>query len=125
MLTPQNQHVRLAIQTIGALLKVAPISGGCEATRRMYIDPVLVAAANIVGDVVMKVERHLESPRVCGDVEYLFTNTHVPTLTVCVTEGKHDQQEKGVVKNIAQLAAVRDTWIRKQTEISETEPVFG
>ena len=76
----QNEHAHLAIQTIGALLNVAPIAGGCEATRRMYIDPVLFAAANIVGDVVMKVERPLESAYVCGVVDYLFTNTHVLPL---------------------------------------------
>ena len=122
---PQNKHARLAIQTIGALLNVAPIAGGCEATQCMHIDPVLVAAANIVGDAVMKVERHLESAHAHGDVDCLFTNTHVPPLTICVTKGKHDQQEKGVVQNIAQLATVRDTWLREQTETSDTEPAFG
>lgn len=120
-----NASVQKAISVFQTLERVAPIAGGCEATRRLYIDPILYAAAEIVGTVTMKVAKRVESEMVNGDVDYLFQNSHVPPLTVCVTEGKHEHHEKGVIQNIAQLSAVRDTRRRLRPEIREGEPVFG
>lgn len=84
-----NEFVVQAVGVVGTLLKVALIDGGCDATHRLYMGPVLDVAATIVGTIVMKVEECIEIQAVNGDVDYHFQNMNVPPLTICVTEGKH------------------------------------
>jgi len=61
-----------AITTIKKLETVLPIPRGCEATRRAYFDPILVAGARIAKGVTMAVERNVEAPLANGPVDYLF-----------------------------------------------------
>mmetsp|Transcript_436 Transcript_436/g.679 ORF Transcript_436/g.679 Transcript_436/m.679 type:complete len:294 (-) Transcript_436:443-1324(-) len=98
---------------------VVSLTGACEATKRIFIDPILVAAARIVKDVTMEVERKIESPDANGPVDYIFKYYD---RTICVTEGKHGNQDSGVSQNLAKLTAVREI-NRKRThdDISEDE----
>ena len=124
-LSGHAEVIEQALNVIRTLQRVVPIVGGCETTRRIYIDPILYTAALIAGNTQMGVEKTVQSERVVGDVDFLLQNTEVPPLTVCVTEGKCDHHDKGVVQNIAQLSAVRETRKRDPGEIAATEPVFG
>jgi hypothetical protein len=119
-----DQELLHALVTLKKLEDVLPISGGCEATRRVYIDPILVAAARIVKGITMEVERNIAAPRANGPVDYLFK---CEDRVICITEGKYNDQDKGVVQNIAQLSAVRDCRKRKRKcdEISEDDNDLG
>eukprot|EP00978_Attheya_sp_CCMP212_P035738 scaffold157408_cov42-Attheya_sp.AAC.1 len=68
-----NKHVEQALATIRSLSGIVDLVGGCGATRRMYIDPVLCAACLVAKDVKMKVETIVEDPQLTGPVDYLFT----------------------------------------------------
>jgi hypothetical protein len=109
-----------ALTIIKKLEDVLPSSLGCEATRRVYIDPILVAAARVVKGIAMEVERNVEAPLANGPVDYLFK---CEDRVICVTEGRFNDQDQGVVQNIAQLYAARDEHSRKRKreyeEISE------
>jgi len=117
-----DQELLHALTTLKKLEDVLPISGGCEATRRVYIDPILVAAARIVKGATMEVERNVAAPRANGPVDYLFK---CEDRVICITEGKYNDQDRGVVQNIAQLSAVRDCRKRKCDEISEDDNDLG
>ena len=55
-----DEELKHALATLEKLGDVLSISRGCEATRRLYIDPILVAAARIVkGITIMEVERNI------------------------------------------------------------------
>lgn len=49
-LDESDDNVKHAITTITHLKILVPIVGGCEATRRLYIDPILCAAGLNVGE---------------------------------------------------------------------------
>ena len=119
-----NEELSHAVSTLERLHNVAPLPQGCEATRRLYIDPILLAAARVAGpDVIIEVEREYESRDVWGPIDYVF---RFRGDTLCVTEGKKDNLDRGVVQNIAQLAAVADDRKRKISEISsEEKPIYG
>jgi hypothetical protein len=121
-----NEELLHAVSTLQRLHAVAPLPQGCEATRRLYIDPILLAAARVAGpDVLLEVEKEYENRDVWGPIDYVFKHNGE---TICVTEGKKDQLDRGVVQNIAQLAAVADDRKRKReiSEISsEEKPIYG
>jgi len=117
-----NEELVHALATLKKLGDVLPVSGACEATRRVYIDPILVAAARIVKGATMEVERNVAAPRANGPVDYLFK---CEDRVICITEGKYNDQDRGVVQNIAQLSAVRDCRKRKCDEISEDDNDLG
>ena len=121
-----NEELLHAVSTLQRLHAVAPLPQGCEATRRLYIDPILLAAARVAGpDVLLEVEKEYENQDVWGAIDYVFKCNGE---TICVTEGKKDQLDRGVIQNIAQLAAVADDRKRKRkiSEIStEEKPIYG
>lgn len=114
-LDDSDDNVKHAIETIKRLQNLVPIVGGCEATRRLYIDPILCAAGLKVGDITMTVEKTVEDARFNGDIDYLFSFNDI---IICVTEGKKDQLDNGIAQNIAQLSSVRANRKRKIDEIS-------
>ena len=115
MLDKSDANVKHAVATISRLRSLVPIVGGCEATRRLYIDPILCAAGLNVGELTMTVEKTIEDAQFSGDVDYLFSfNDSI----ICVTEGKKDQLDHGIAQNIAQLSSVRANRKRKIDEIS-------
>jgi hypothetical protein len=114
-LDDSDDNVKHAIETIKRLQNLVPIVGGCEATRRLYIDPILCAAGLKVGDITMTVEKAVEDARFNGDVDYLFSFNDI---VICVTEGKKDQLDNGIAQNIAQLASIRANRKSKSDEIS-------
>jgi hypothetical protein len=71
-ITGNDEELLHALATIKKLEGVLPVSGGCEATRRVYIDPILVAAARVVKGTTMEIERNIEAPLANGPVDYLF-----------------------------------------------------
>lgn len=107
-----------ALTTIKKLRDVIPIENGCETTRRVYIDPVLVAAARISKDFKLEVERKVVAPQAHGESDYLFKHKD---RVVCVTEGKLDQHDKGVIQNISQLSAVRYESTRNRKSENEDD----
>jgi hypothetical protein len=113
-----------AHKCIEMLEPVLSLTGACEATKRIFIDPILVAAALIIKDVAMEVEREIESPDANGPVDYIFK---YHDRTICVTEGKYSSQDSGVSQNLAQLTAVREiNRKRKHDDINEDEvPLYG
>jgi hypothetical protein len=115
MLDASDENVKHAIATIVRLKTLVPIVGGCEATRRLYIDPILCAAGLLVGDINMTVEKTIEDAQFHGDVDYLFSFRNT---VICVTEGKKDQLDHGIAQNIAQLSSIRANRKRKIDEIS-------
>lgn len=119
-----DEEVSLAHKTIQVISPIVSLTGACEATKRIFIDPILVAAARIVKDIQMDVEHKIESPDADGPVDYIFKHG---SRTVCVTEGKYEKQDSGVSQNIAQLVAVRESKKRKIDEISVAEdlPLYG
>lgn len=61
-----------------------PLEGGaCEATKRVYIDPILVAAARIVEGVRILIEREISTPDANGPLDYMF---EFEDRIICVTE---------------------------------------
>lgn len=121
-----DDEVGLAFKCIEVLQPIVSLTGACEATKRIFIDPILVAAARIVKDVEMDVEREIESPDANGPVDYIFKHGG---RIICVTEGKYEKQDSGVSQNLAQLTAVREmSRKRKFDDISEEEddlPLYG
>ena len=67
-----KEELDQALTTIKKLRDVLPIENGCETTRRVYIDSVLVAAARISKDIKMEVERTVVAPQARGALDYLF-----------------------------------------------------
>jgi len=125
----QNEELFHAMDTIRRLKDVVPIEQSHEATRRLYIDPILLASARVAGgeekDVKMMVEQVYENEDVNGPIDYVFSFKDV---TMCVTEGKKDSLDRGIAQNIAQLVAVRDanTRKRKHHEMEEEQQtIFG
>jgi hypothetical protein len=116
-----NVNLAHALSSITRLKTLVPIVEGCEATRRLYIDPILCAAGLDVGGITMKVEESIEDAQFNGDVDYLFSFNDI---VICVTEGKKDQLEHGIAQNIAQLSTVRANRKRTHAEIS-APPTFG
>eukprot|EP00545_Synedropsis_sp_CCMP1620_P011972 CAMPEP_0119017338 /NCGR_PEP_ID=MMETSP1176-20130426/16255_1 /TAXON_ID=265551 /ORGANISM="Synedropsis recta cf, Strain CCMP1620" /LENGTH=356 /DNA_ID=CAMNT_0006971035 /DNA_START=29 /DNA_END=1095 /DNA_ORIENTATION=+ len=116
-----NVNLVHALSSITRLKTLVPIVQGCEATRRLYIDPILCAAGLDVGGITMKVEESIEDAQFNGDVDYLFSFNDT---VICVTEGKKDQLEHGIAQNIAQLSTVRANRKRTHAEIS-APPTFG
>lgn len=122
-----NDEVDLAFRCIQVLEPILSLTGACEATKRIFIDPILVAAARVVKAVQMEVEREVESADANGPVDYIFK---YEGRTICVTEGKYASQDSGVSQNLAQLTAVREETSRKRkaSEISDDErfmPIYG
>jgi len=113
-----NEELDHAVTTLKKLKEVVPLPHGCEATRRLYIDPMLLASARIAGGVLLEVEKEYENKDVHGPIDYIFKYNG---QTIFVTEGKKDQIDRGVVQNIAQLAAVADDRKRKIADISASE----
>lgn len=111
IITEDHEEVKHAITTIKKLSDVLPLTMACEVTKRAYIDPILVAAARLAGDVTMAVEHNVEGARANGNVDYVFM---YKDTFICVTEGKYSDLDHGLFQNIAQLAAVRDTASRKR-----------
>jgi hypothetical protein len=72
----------------------------------------------------MEVERSIAAPLANGPVDYLFK---CEDRVICVTEGKFNEQDEGVVQNIAQLSAARGEYSckRKCEEISEDDNDLG
>lgn len=114
-----NEELVHALATLKKLEDALPVSMAYEATRRAYIDPILVAAARIVKGITMEVERNIEAPMANGPVDYVFKCDD--RVILCVTEGKYNDQDRVVVQNIAQLSAVQDCRKRKREEISEDD----
>lgn len=125
-LNEMGEEIDHAFKCIEVLEPIVSLTGACEATKRIFIDPILVAAARIVKDVEMDVEREIESPDANGPVDYIFKHDG---RTVCVTEGKYEKQDSGVSQNLAQLTAIREmSKKRKFDEISEEDddvPLYG
>ncbi|CAB9516603.1 expressed unknown protein [Seminavis robusta] len=128
---PQIEELVHAIDTIRRRKEVVPIEQSYEATRRLYIDPILLASARVAGgeekDIKMMVEQVYESEDVNGPIDYVFSFNDV---TICVTEGKKDSLDRGIAQNIAQLVAVRDTNTRKRKRKhhemeKEQQTIFG
>merc|ERR1712032_1597778 len=121
-----NKELLHAVSTLERLHAVVPLPQGCEATRRLYIDPILLAAARVAGPgVLLEVEKEYENRDVWGPIDYVYKYNGE---TICITEGKKDQLDRGVIQNIAQLAAVADDRKRKRkiSEISlEEKPIYG
>ena len=122
----ENEELNHAVSTLRRLNEVVLLPHGCEATRRLYIDPMLLASARIAGDVLIEVEKEYENRDVHGPIDYVFKYKE---QTICVTEGKKDQIDRGVVQNVAQLAVVADDRKRKISEISpapvEEPTIYG
>jgi hypothetical protein len=118
-----NKELVHAMTTIEKVSGVLDLLFGCEMTRRVYIDPLLIAAARVAGNIKMEVQRNFENQDLNGPVDYTFKfGEHM----ICVTEGKKDNLEAGVVQNLAQLVAVRHTRKRKFDEISSEQiPIYG
>ena len=126
-----NEELNHAVSTLRKLSQVAPLERCFEATRRLYIDPMLLASARIAGGgVLLEVEKEYESRDVYGTMDYIFKYNGGETICV-VTEGKKDQIDRGVVQNIVQLAAVADNRKRKISDISDNDaeekkkPIYG
>lgn len=102
---PENEEFLHAVSTLERLHNVVPLPQGCEATRRLYINPFLLASARLAGDVLIQVEKMYESKDVHGPIDYVFK---FGEQTICVTEGKKDDIDGGVIQNVAQLSAVSD-----------------
>ncbi|KAL7562417.1 hypothetical protein ACA910_020561 [Epithemia clementina (nom. ined.)] len=115
-----------AVSTLQRLHDIVPLPQGCEVTRRLYIDPFLLASARLAGEILIQVEKVYESKDVWGPVDYVFK---FGDQTICVTEGKKDNIDGGVIQNVAQLSAVSDDRKRKFSEISakegEEKPIYG
>ena len=125
----QNKELVHAMDTIRRLKDVVPIEQSVKATRRLYVDPMLLASARVAGgeekDVKMMVEQVYENEDVNGPIDYVFSFKDV---TICVTEGKKDSLDRGIAQNIAQLVAVRDTNTRKRKHHEmeeEQQTIFG
>lgn len=97
------QHART---TLAKLAPVAPLAvQGLEATSRLYIDPVLLASARIVGEIKLYVEKKISGKRANGPVDYVFIfNKKI----ICVTEAKYQKLKEGLAQNVAQMAVVRE-----------------
>lgn len=119
----KNEELVHAMTTIEKVSGVLDLLFGCEMTRRVYIDPLLIASARVAGNIKLEVERNYQNQDLNGPVDYTFK---FGEQTICVTEGKKDNLEAGVVQNLAQLVAVRDERKRKFDEISsEQTPIYG
>ena len=134
--TPHNlegcdEEIDLTHKVIEVTSPIVSLTGACEATKRIFIDPILVAAARIVKEVEIDVEHKIESPDTVGPVDYIFK---LNNRVVCVTEGKYEKQDSGVSQNLAQLVAVREINKKRKFEelndddcVEEVEdfPLFG
>lgn len=116
-----NHHVRHSIETIKNLLTLVPFPQRTECSARLYIDPILIAAANLEQGLEMSVEEMCESPLVRGPLDYLF---HYKLICVCVAEGKKDSITHGIAQNFAQLSAVRYNR-RKRKRDESPEACYG
>ena len=55
-----NGELQHAVSTLQRLHNIVPLPQGCEVTRRLYIDPILLASDRIAGGILIQV---LKKPR--------------------------------------------------------------
>lgn len=96
------------------------LSEGCEYTRREFISSVLVLAASIA-EVQLGVEELIAGRLGHGQVDWVAL---YKSYRICITEGKKDDLTKGVVQNIAQMAATGEDKSPKR-RFSPSIPTYG
>ena len=116
-----NPHVQHSVETIAQLLTLVPFPMRTECSARLYIDPILIAAANLEKGLEMSVEEMCESPLVRGPLDYMF---YYKMICVCVAEGKKVNITHGIALNFAQLSAVRYNR-RKRKRDESPESYYG
>ena len=96
------------------------LTEGCEYTRREFISSVLVLAAGIA-KVQLGVEEPIAGRLGHGPVDWVAL---YKSYRICITEGKRDDLTKGVVQNIAQMAATGEDKNPKR-KFSPSIPMYG
>lgn len=96
------------------------LTDGCEYTRREFISPVLVLAAKLAG-VKLGVEEPIAGRLGHGPVDWIAL---YKSYRICITEGKKDDLTRGVVQNIAQMAATGEDNNPKR-RFSPSIPMYG
>ena len=96
------------------------LTEGCEYTRREFISSVLVLAAGIA-KVQLGVEEPIAGRLGHGPVDWVAL---YKSYRICITEGKRDDLTKGVVQNIAQMAATGEDKSPKR-KFSPSIPMYG
>lgn len=83
-----------------------PITACVEDSAREYISTVLTAAAGIATQIDLSADRVINGRRATGSLDYamLYKNFYIP-----ITEAKRANLNTGVVQNIAQMIASRET----------------
>ena len=87
-----------------------PITGCVEDSVREYISTILTAAAGIATEIDLIADREINGRRATGSLDYamLYKHFYIP-----ITEAKRDNLNTGVVQNIAQIIASRETYLFK------------
>jgi hypothetical protein len=79
-----------------------------EDSVREYISTILTAVAGIATQIDLSADREINGRRATGSLDYamLYKNFEIP-----ITEAKRDNLSTGVVQNIAQMIASRETYL--------------
>lgn len=86
-----------------------PIIDCCEASVREYISAILTAAAGIATQIKLSAEREISGRKATGPLDYAML--YKQFCIAIITEAKRDRLSSGVVQNVAQLVASRETYL--------------
>jgi hypothetical protein len=67
-----NAHINHALATMVELVDLVDYVDACESTKRLYIDPLLIAAGLVAERLKLNVEESVSSPEANGPVDYMF-----------------------------------------------------
>ena len=85
-----------------------PITDCLEASVREYISTILTAAAGIAKQIKLSAEREISGRKATGPLDYVML---YKKFYIVVAEAKKDQLKSGVVQNVAQMIASRETYL--------------
>ena len=87
-----------------------PITQCAEASVREYISTILIAATNIAREVKLWSEKEIRGTMATGPLDYAILYKEFYTV---IAEAKKDNLDSGIVQNLAQMMASRETYLYK------------
>ena len=85
-----------------------PITDCLEASVREYISTILTAAAGIATEIKLSAAREISGRKATGPLDYAML---YKKFYIAITEAERDRLSTGVVQNIAQMIASRETYL--------------
>jgi hypothetical protein len=83
-----------------------------EYTMREFISPLLISASILVGSVQLFCERQVNGSFANGPVDYLAMYR---AYSICVTEAKKLEIDKGIIQNVGQMKACREVFFQYES----------